>query len=81
MHPTDLRVDAVRQTYQLCGRYLLCRENVFDTVAHCNKFYEWLGHIDVTAHRATIVRVIAEKMTICFAGLYAESEFDAATIA
>lgn len=68
------------QTYQLCGRFLLCREDVYDTVAHCNKFYEWLSRIEVTSHRATITRVIAEKMTVCFAGMYDEVDFAGSSV-
>ena len=67
--------DPAPQTYQMCGRFLLCRDDVFDTVSHCNNFYDWLGTVGVTSHRATITRVIAEKMTVCFAGLYAETDF------
>ncbi len=73
--PPRLTRPAPAQTYQMCGRFLLCRDDVFDTVKHCNNFYDWLGTVGVTSHRATITRVIAEKMTICFAGLYSEGDF------
>ena len=49
-------------------------------MAHCNKFYEWLTRIEVTSHRATITRVIAEKMTVCFAGIYDEVDFAGSSV-
>ena len=65
----------IQNTFMLIAKFLELKTNDRDVVAHCNAFFEWLGEIGIKSNRQNITKSIAEKMSISFPTIYAESFF------
>lgn len=65
----------IENSYLLIAKFLAFKGNNVDVVTHCNLFYEWLLTVGIKTNRANITKSIAEKMSITFPHLYAESYF------
>ncbi|KAL3670057.1 hypothetical protein V7S43_005427 [Phytophthora oleae] len=74
--------DAVTNTFQLIGKFLMLKANleedaddVIDCAAHCDAFWFWLKSKGITAYRSGIVMAIAEKVNTMLPGIYDAAEF------
>lgn len=78
----DDGAEAVTNTFQLIGKFLLLKANldddsddVIDCAAHCDAFWFWLKSKGITAYRSGIVMAIAEKVNTMLPGIYDAAEF------
>lgn len=65
----------IQNSFMLVGKFLELKTNQRSVVAHCNAFFEWLGNIGIKSNKQNITKSIAEKMSISFPTIYAESFF------
>ncbi|CEG44843.1 hypothetical protein L914_07744 [Plasmopara halstedii] len=79
---SDDGTEAVTNTFQLIGKFLLLKANsdddgddVIDCAAHCDAFWFWLKSKGITAYRSGIVMAIAEKVNTMLPGIYDAADF------
>jgi len=71
-----LKDHGIENTYQLLGYFLQMKTEERDVVEHCNIFFEWLKECGVKNNRHNITKSVAEKLSVSFPQLYAESYFE-----
>mmetsp|Transcript_32928 Transcript_32928/g.62921 ORF Transcript_32928/g.62921 Transcript_32928/m.62921 type:complete len:131 (-) Transcript_32928:226-618(-) len=73
--------DAITNTYQLIGKFLMLRgpdsvDNKVESMEHCEKFWYWLQDKGISAHRSAIVKAIALKVNGLLPGVYDADLYD-----
>ena len=68
-------VDAITNTYQLFGKFLMLKgpdddEHKCDSFEHTQKFWQFLKNRGISSHRSAIVKAIAEKSHTFFNNIY-----------
>ena len=71
-----LNKSGIANSYQLLGQFLKMKTPERDVVGHCNAFFVWLGECGVKNNRHNITKSVAEKLSVSFPQLYAESYFE-----
>jgi hypothetical protein len=71
----DTDNEAITNTYQLFGKYLMLKgpdvdDRKVESVEHSEKFWQYLKSRGITAHRSAVVRAVAEKAATFFTGIY-----------
>lgn len=72
-----LKAEGVHTSFQLVGKFLSFKDANVDSLLLCETFYQWLCELNTPkGFRAGIVHALAEKINICFPGIYDVSAYD-----
>lgn len=74
--------DAITNTYQLMGKFLLLKSNtdsgeMVQCQEHCDAFWHWLKSKGINSYRSGIVMAVAEKLNTMIPGVYNTDELNA----